>query len=306
MQLQLHCWHDGDVSPKNDLPSAPTDYAQLRATLQARMDSFAPGQQRVAHVLLTDAEGTAFRTIAETARVADVHQSSLVRFATGLGLPGYPALVKLCREHLAEQAQLVRRFELAEQHGTTDLFSVAVEHDQQNLARTYARIESADWDRAVTLLAEAAKVHVMGLRKCLCVAQITSYLLHMVRPGVNHVAPMSGGLVDALRDLDKDEAFVAISIRRYTADTVRALQYAKEHGLRTIALTDNAASPLAAIADVTFFVDTNGVTILRSLSAFVSLVQTLSTAVALHMGARTREELLEDEALLDDFSVYTS
>ena len=288
------------------MTSAPASYAELRALLQARMDTFAPGQQRIAKVLLTDAEGTAFRTIAETAQLADVHQSSLVRFATGIGLAGYPGLVKLCRQQLAEQAHLVRRFELAEKHGATDLFAVAVEHDQQNLSRTYARIDSDQWDRAVTMLAEAQRVHIMGLRKCLSVAQIMSYLLHMVRPGVHHLAPVTGGIVDALRDLEKDDVFVAISIRRYTADTVRAMQYARQHGLRTIALTDDAASPLAAETDVTFFVDTNGVTILRSLSAFVSLVQTLSTAVALKKGARTRAELLQDEALLDSFDIYAS
>ncbi len=270
------------------------------------MASFAPGQQRIAKLLLTDAEGTAFRTIAQTAELAEVHQSSLVRFATGLGLAGYPALVKLCREQLAEQAQLVRRFELAEEHGSTDLFNVAVEHDQQNLARTYARIQPDQWDRAVTILAEAPQVHVMGLRKCLSVAEIMAYLLHMIRPGVRHLAPVTGGLVDALRDLEPEDVFVAISIRRYTADTVRAMEYAAQHGLKTIALTDDAASPLAAAADVTFFVDTNGVTILRSMSAFVSLVQTLSTAVALKMGARTRAELLQDEAMLDAYDVYTA
>jgi DNA-binding MurR/RpiR family transcriptional regulator len=286
--------------------SAPVSFAELRVLLQAGMDSFAPGQQRIAKVVLTDPEGTAFRTIAETAKLADVHQSSLVRFATGLGLPGYPGLVKLCRQQLADQAQLIRRFELAEEHGATDLFTVAVEHDQQNLSRTYARIETEQWDRAVSMLAEAQRVHIMGLRKCLSVAQIMSYLLHMVRPGVHQVAPVTGELVDALRDLEKDDVFVAISIRRYTADTVRAMEYATQHGLRTIALTDDAASPLAAGADVTFFVDTNGVTILRSLSAFISLVQTLSTAVALKMGARTRAELLHDEALLDGFDIYSS
>ncbi|WP_028477481.1 MurR/RpiR family transcriptional regulator [Nocardia sp. CNY236] len=285
---------------------APETYAELRSVLQARMDAFAPGQQRVAKVLLTDPEGAAFRTIAENARVAGVHQSSLVRFATGLGLSGYPALVKLCREHLAEQAQLVRRFEAAEQHSASTLFAAAVEHDQQNLARTYARIDPAEWDRAVTMLAEAPRVHIIGLRKCTGVAQTMAYLLHMVRPGVRHVAPSLGGLVDELRDLDSNDVFVAISIRRYTADTVRALRFARQRGLRAIALTDDAASPLAAAADVTFFVDTNGITIFRSLSAFLSLVQTLSTAVALQRGKHTRAELQQDEALLQAFDIYTA
>lgn len=284
--------------------TAPQSYSDLQAVLQARMDAFAPGQQRIAKVLLTDPEGCAFRTIAETAQIAGVHQSSLVRFATNLGLAGYPGMVKLCRERLAEQAHLVRRFELAEQHGATELFAAAVEHDQQNLARTFARIQPADWSQAITLLAEAPRVHIMGLRKCMCVAQIMSYLLHMVRPEVYQMAPAAGGLVDELRDLEHDDVFVGISIRRYTADTVRAMRHAKERGLRVIALTDDPASPLTGAADVTFFVDTKGVTILRSLSAFVSLVQTMATAVALERGARTRAELLQDETLLDAFDVY--
>ncbi|ADG78645.1 Transcriptional regulator, RpiR family OS=Tsukamurella paurometabola (strain ATCC 8368 / DSM/ CCUG 35730 / CIP 100753 / JCM 10117 / KCTC 9821 / NBRC 16120/ NCIMB 702349 / NCTC 13040) OX=521096 GN=Tpau_2033 PE=4 SV=1 [Tsukamurella paurometabola] len=283
----------------------PSTYMELRTVLQAQMDRFAPGQQRIATVILTDPEGTALRTIAETARIAEVHQSSLVRFATGLGLSGYPALVKLCREHLAEQAHLVSRFDrAAAEHEDSELFLAAVDNDQQNLSRTYARIDSHQWSRTVTALAEAPNVHVMGLRKCLGVAQMFAYLLHMVRPGVHQIAPPMGGLVDQLRDLHTDDVFVGISIRRYTADTVNAMRYARRTGLHTIALTDDAASPLAAVADTTFLIDTHGVTIFRSMSAFTSLIQSLSTAVALARGARTRNELAQDEALLDEFEVY--
>lgn len=283
----------------------PRSYAELRAELQSRMDSFAPGQRQVARLLLTDPEGTAFRTIAETAREAGVHQSSLVRFATNLGLSGYPDLVKLCREQLAERAHLVSRFERAERSGKADgLLAQVVEHDQQNLARTFARIEPEQWQRLVRLLANAPRVHVMGLRKCLPVAQLLAYLLHMVRPEVRQVSPVSGGLVDDLRDLRAKDVFIAIAIRRYTADTVRAIRYAKEHDLHTVALTDDAASPLATVADFPFFVETEGVTILRSVSSFISLVQAMSTAVALETGARSRAELLLDEELLDSFDVY--
>ncbi len=285
----------------------PANYAELRAELQSRMDTFAPGQERVARILLTDPQGTAFRTIAETARLAEVHQSSLVRFATALELSGYPALVRLCREQLAEQAQLVQRFERAEQHGAEgELLAAVAEHDQQNLARTFALIDPEQWDRVVGLLVTAPRVHVMGLRKCLAVAQLLAYLLHMVRPDVRLVAPVAGSLVDDLRDVRTDDVFVAIALRRYTADTVRALRYARRRGLVTVALTDDAASPLATAADITFFVESEGVTIFRSVSAFVSLAQALSTAVALRSGAKGRAELLEDEDLLAEFEVYES
>lgn len=282
-------------------------YSQLQAELQSKMESLAPGQQRIARVLLTDPEGTAFRSIAETAKIAEVNQSSLVRFATMLGLKGYPALVRLCREHLADQANLIRRFDRVQQRpgSIQSLFAGVLDHEKDNLTRTYARIDEADWDLAVKSLTDAPWVYVMGLRKCAPVAQLLSYLLRLVRPGVEQIAPAAGMFVDQLRDLDPDGVFVAIAIRRYTADTVRALNYAKNRGLKTIALTDDSASPLARLADTTFYIETEGVTILRSMTVFISIAQTLATAVTIQNGARSRQELLIDEQLLEDFNVYS-
>lgn len=276
-------------------------YPELATSLRQRLSDLAPGQRRIANLLLSDPEGTAFRSISETARIAEVHESSLVRFATSLGLPGYPALVELCRKQLAEQALLVRRFDHAAE---TDVLASVVEHDQRNVARTLSRIDEDSWNRVVELLAEAPSVHVMGLRKCFTIAYLLSYLLHLTRPRVRQLGTTPGLLVDDLRDLAPEDVFVAVSIHRYTADTVRALAHAKQRGLRTIALTDNAASPLAEHADVTLFVETGSETILRSITAFTSLVQALATGVALRMGASTRDELFLDEQLLDDFEVF--
>lgn len=283
----------------------PETYDRLRAALQSRLEAMAPGQRRIAELLLTDPDGTALRTIGETARLARVHQSSVVRFAALFGLSGYPALVALCRAHLAGQAQLVSRFGRAEERSREqDLLAASVDHEVANLTRTLSRIESDRWNDAVELLATADHVHVMGLRKCRAVAELMAYLLRMVRPGVHLVSPVTGGLVDELRDLRPGDVFAAISIHRYTADTVRAFELAARRGLRTIAFTDNEASPLAGAADLTFIADCEGVTILRSVTAFISLVQTLATGVALRGGTRSRDELRHDERLLQDFGVY--
>jgi DNA-binding MurR/RpiR family transcriptional regulator len=283
----------------------PSNYDELGEVLRARLPKLAAGQRRIAHLLLADPEGTAFRSISETARLADVHESSLVRFATSLGLAGYPALAQLCRAQLAEQAQLVRRFERAVHgDGQGPLLGEIAEHDRQNLARTFARIDPAAWTQVIETLAGAPSVHIIGLRKCFTVAYLLSYLLNTVRPKVRQLGAAPGLLVDDLRDLAEGEAMVAVSIRRYTTDTVRALAHAKSRGLRTIALTDNAGSPLTEYADVTLYVETAGVTLMRSLTAFTSLVQALATDVALRLGSMTQAELLTDERLLDEFDVY--
>lgn len=289
------------------MSSAPETYDQLRSVLQRRYEKFATGQQRIADLLLSDPEGTAFRSIAQTADLAKVHRSSLVRFAHTLGLKGYPALVSLCRNHLAEEAHLVSRFVNAERHRAPDtLLQKTVEHEKDNLIRTFTRITEEQWLHTVQQISAAERIHVMGLRKCLAPAELLSYLLNMVRRDVHLVAPLTGMLVDDLRRFRANDVFIGFSIARYTAETVRAMEFAREQGLSTIALTDTPASPLAKIAETSYFVDSGGVTVLKSVSAFVSLVQALATAVATHNGARSRDELLTDERLLQDFSVYRS
>lgn len=288
-----------------DSPPVPRNYSELRQRLQERLSGLAAGQQRVATLLLTDPEGTAFRTIAETATLARVHQSSVVRFATGLGFKGYPGMVKLCREYLSEQAHLVSRFDqLPGSASPEGLMASVLEHEQRNLSRTFARIPPAQWSKAVSLLADSPAVYVMGLRKCLPVAQLLTYLLHLVRPRVHQIAPVVGSLPDQLRDFQPGDVLVAISIRRYASETVQGFHEANRQGLSTIVLTDNAASPLATHADVVFLVDSQGVHILRSISAFISVAQTLATSVAQALGTESRSELLVEERLLRELHTY--
>jgi DNA-binding MurR/RpiR family transcriptional regulator len=287
--------------------TTPTTYEELVTVLQDRLEEFAPGQRRIADLLLSDPEGTALRTIGETARLSEIHESSVVRFAGSLGLKGYPALVALCRDHLAKEAHLIARFGRAQEHSADgDLLSATLEYEQQNLARTFSRITPQQWDHAVRALADAAHIHVMGLRKCLPVAQLMHYLLHLMRPRVHLVAPLAGMLADELRDLDQADTFVAISIRRYTAATVQAFEEAKRRGLATVVFTDDPGSPLAKGADVAFLVDCEAVSVLRSVGSFIPLAQSLATAVGIHRGTQSREELLSDERLLKQFSVYWS
>ncbi|NUR94104.1 MAG: MurR/RpiR family transcriptional regulator [Kribbellaceae bacterium] len=281
-------------------------YDELRRAIQERLESMAAGQRRIAELILADPEGTAFRSVAETAAKAGVHQSSVVRFASLFGLSGYPALTALCREQLTREAQLISRFGRAEKLSRSeDLLAATIDHEEQNVRRTLSRITPGDWDRTLELLSGSDHVYVMGLRKCLSVAELMSYLLRLVRPGVHLVSPVTGALVDDLRDLQEGDTFVAISINRYTAATVQAFEEAQRRGLHTIALTDSSASPLARIADVTHLVDCEGVAILRSVTAFIALAQALATGVAVRNGTRSRSELLQDERLLGDFGVYS-
>jgi DNA-binding MurR/RpiR family transcriptional regulator len=288
--------------------AAPETFDELVGMLQREFDTLTPAQKLLAERIMSDPEGSAFMTITELAAAVGVNEATVVRFATSLGLDGYPALVRLCRERLREQAQLLRRFGNLEQLGSDsrDPLDLAIAFDQANIVRTFSRIDRLSWAAAVSALAAAPAVQVMGLRKCHAPAFLLGYLLRLVRDDVAVLTPAAGTLTDDLRHLKAGDCFVGIAIHRYTADTVRAFRWAQRVGATTIALTDNPSSPLAVRATHTFYVDTAGVAVLRSMAAFTSLVQALATAVATQRGAEVRSALLIEEELLGSFGTYAA
>lgn len=293
-----------------------TTYDAVRQRLQERLGSLAPGQRRIADLVLTDPSRVAVQSLAENAEAARVHESSWVRFAQGLGLDGYPGLARLCREHISAQANLAGRFDQALNRGVeTDdgaspaampvaLLARAVEHDTANLAETFSHISPESWERAVELLVTAPQVHVMGLRKVLPVAQLMTYLIHLVRRQVHLVAPLTGELIDYFREFEAGDVLVAISIHRYTKATMDATTEAKSRGVHVVVITDSPTSPLARNADVVFYVAGSSPYVLRSITAMISLVQALAGATAFQLGARSRSELLGKEELLGSYGVY--
>lgn len=243
-------------------------------------------------------------TIGEMADEVSVNVATVTRFANTVCGGGYPSLVALCRERLQNQAQLLERFKDLEGISDTDLLGNLVAGEQANLTTTFAAVDPTSWEGATRSLADARAVYVVGMRKTFSTAYMLSYLLGMIRGDVHQLTGTAGTTPERLRDLQAGDVCVAMSIRRYTRETLRVLEFARKRGATTIALTDSQSSPLVRSADYPFTVATESVGILRSLTAAMSLVQAMATAVARRLGTDTRSALLLEEELLAEFDVY--
>ena len=289
--------------------TAPESYEELCGLLQHNLPKYAPGQTRIARLLLDDLSGFAVRSLDENAQAAQVHSSSVVRFAKSLGFDGYPSLAKLCREQLSEQAHLLQRFDQAlqqEHAGTADEnMPQAAQYFRNDIALTFSQIDQTAWQEAIKAIAHAANVHICGLQKCFSAAYLFSYLLHMARNHVYLLDNPAGDMLSQLREVDSQDVFIAISIHEYTSFTVAAARRAKERGATVIAITDTPSSPLASAADHAFFAECEGPYVFRSLSAIFALVESMAGEVSIALGENTRSQLLQDSRLIKDLGLYT-
>jgi DNA-binding MurR/RpiR family transcriptional regulator len=285
---------------------APEGFKELEEQLRASFETFTPHQQRVARRILADPEGCAFQTVTQLAESADVNESTVVRFATALGLRGFPDLARLCQQRLQEKAQMVERFNALSYLESVEggLLARVGAYDQANIARTLANVDRAAWQHAVTALSGARRVLVVGHRKSFAPASLLAYLLGLVRDEVQQAGAGHRDLPEDLRRLGAGDVAVVLSIHRYVRQSVQSLVVARRLGATTIAFTDNPASPLVEHADDVFYVEVAGVTILRSMTAVVCLVQALASAVAAELETDTRAALLLEEELLEELDVY--
>ncbi|MCC2032635.1 MurR/RpiR family transcriptional regulator [Microbacterium allomyrinae] len=288
----------------DQLVDGPQTFADLVELMRHRR--LTPSQQRIAAYVLADPEGVAFMTISELASVTNVNEATVVRFATAMGVSGYPGLVRLCRQQLRDEAQLLRRFDSGaalRQPKDANLPAV-LQLEQANLARTFARIDGDTFEGARDALATAPRVHVLGLRKCHSVAYLAAYLLGLVRADVMLISPGTGMLVEQLGRIRPGDAMLAVSVHRYSRDTVLGVRHAREVGATCISLTDNASSPLALSSEHTFLVDGSSQSMLRSMTAFTALVQALALEVGRSLGTEARQHLEQEEQLLQQLGVY--
>lgn len=268
-------------------------------------------QRRLARLVADEPEHVAMSTAGALADELGINQSTISRFTIALGLKGYGELRALCRQMSGRRGGMLQRFLGAEQLRSADPPDSPAagrdrlaSQDRDAIARSFATIDEGDWSQAADLLASCARVGVAGLRQSHPVAAMASYLLSLVRADVLPATGATGVDVDALGRLGDGDCLLAIATQPCSRATVDAARWAREHGIRVIALTDERSSPLARHADCTLIAATDSDALLSSMTAMVCLVQALVNDVAARDPERTRASLSREERLLRDFGVY--
>jgi DNA-binding MurR/RpiR family transcriptional regulator len=116
--------------------------------------------------------------------------------------------------------------------------------------------------------------------------------------GLNARYILASGIPLALEltALKSTSVLVAISVWRYVAETVLAMERAEGAGATRIAITDSLVSPIAQRADYAFQVATDGVAHSLSLTSMLSLINAFVAALSLERPEETARALRDVDA----------
>ncbi len=262
------------------------------------MPKASKGHKKIAEYILVHYDKAAFMTAAKLGETVGVSESTVVRFASELGLDGYPALQKALQDAMRNKLTAVQRIEVSlDQIKDGEVFKSVLMHDIEHIRHTLEETAMEDFDRAVENIVTAEHVYVMGIRSSSALASFLGYYFKLMLPNVTLVQTGSRSeLYEQLMRLNDKDVLIGISFPRYSKQTVHAISYAHNKGAKSIAITDSLESPIASNADNVLIARSDMVSFVDSLVAPLSLINALIVAVSI----KNKEVVANNFALLEE------
>ncbi|MGL4238519.1 MurR/RpiR family transcriptional regulator [Tabrizicola sp.] len=279
---------------KPDRPAPARDFDGLRADLAARAGTLSRRLSQVAKFFLNHPEEVAVTTLVRLAEQANVPPATITRFAKELGFAGFADLQLVFRERL-----LGPRLPYAErlaQPGIRDadldqpgqVFGSFVQAAVQSLLRIEEALDREALAAFVEVLAASDVVHVAAARGAFGLGAYAVYGFGSIGRRAHLVDNLGAMRVMQVQAMGPGDTLLAMTFDDYTPETVEVAKLAAQRGLKVLAITDNALSPVAGLATHVLYVNE------ARLGHFRSQVPAMVVCQALIVGLGRRLSAVEN------------
>lgn len=269
-----------------EINDTPRTFADLQKALLEPKRKLPKRLAQIAAFATANPDDVAFGTAASIAKSVQVQPSALVRFAHALGFGGFSEMQAVFRERLRDripsyQERLValrNRSDTATKAGV--LFDGFASAAEQSVAMLRERLRPEALDEAMSLLAAADTIYLIGQRRSYPVTSYLNYALGKL--GVKNVLVGSaqGNDLEMLSFARPTDAAIAVSFTPYASATIDYARSVADRGTPLVAITDSPFSPLVPAAKIWFEVAEQSFEGFRPMSATLALSMTLAVGVA--------------------------
>ncbi|WP_189470192.1 MurR/RpiR family transcriptional regulator [Litchfieldella qijiaojingensis] len=296
-----------------DRHTAPRDLGALRALSLAiaRGETdlhLGPKAQEVLAQLLELSGDQALLSISTLARRLEVNPSTISRLARALGYERFGELQSIL---LSERLDGSRSF--YRQHATAalaadrgDLLAQARQLGREhchNIERFLDGLSNTDLEAFAERVMGAGRVRLYGVRQFHAFASFLAYGLAMLRADVALLGGSDQGVAEGLAALSPGDVLIAASCKPYTRQVVEVCRAAQDHGIRVIAVTDFASSPLVRHSELAILAPHESSFVSNSMVAFAAAAECLVNACATHGGEAAAQALSRRDLFIETLGI---
>ncbi|MBT8768754.1 MurR/RpiR family transcriptional regulator [Metapseudomonas boanensis] len=290
------------------MPTAPKNATVYAAPVMRKLTEMAPNLQpslrKVADFILRHPLKAATLTIEELAQQTATSPSAVNRLAKVMDLGGYTGLKTELVTTLQQMVSPVDKLrnELEQRAGGEFGLHEQIQIASRNLGTAGANNPAATFEAFVASLITARRIYVLGFGNSAYMAGLAAGTLMPFCADATAIS-MEGGNENAayrLAAITDQDVLLAISLPRYSLDTLQLARFAKERGAKVLAITDSPASPLSNIAEHVLFAPADHPVLTSSNIAVLALIEGLVAGVM----ARNKEAVKLAQELTESVMAY--
>ncbi|MBR1771385.1 MAG: MurR/RpiR family transcriptional regulator [Lachnospiraceae bacterium] len=274
--------------------------------IEAHYNKMSKGHKAIAEYILEHYDQAVFMTAAKIGETLGISESTVVRFAAGIGYDGYPQMQKALEECIKGKLNDVQR--IGNAYGKSSQSEVLVSvmsSDIEKLQHTIDHLDAAAFETAVDTILEAEKVYVMGLRSNEPLAGFLQFYLNMIRGNVVLLNTTSvSETFEQMIHIGEKDCFIGISFPRYSMRTLKAMEFANDRNAKVIAITDTIHSPMNMYSSCNLLARSDMVSIVDSLVAPLSVINALVVSMCLKRPQEVKRNLEMLEETWNNYQVY--
>lgn len=284
------------MKPENDVLSR----------IEERYQKMSKNHKKIAEYISENFDQAVFMTAARLGEELGISESTVVRFASGLGYEGYPGFQKALEECVRGKLSDVQKMSMKYgKSSQSEVLTSVLTSDMEKIKNTMENLDPNAFETAVDTILKADTVYIMGLRSNEPLAGFLHFYLNMIRGKVVLLrsTSISETFEQMIRIHEKD-CFIGISFPRYSMRTLKAMELANDRNAHVIAITDSIHSPMNLYSSCNLLASSDTVSIVDSLVAPLSVINALVVALCMKCPRDVKKNLELLENTWNNYQVY--
>ncbi len=280
--------------------------SDIISKINDRYGKMSKSHKAIAAYITDHYEQAVFMTAAKLGETVGVSESTVVRFASGIGYDGYPEFQEALENWVKDKLNSVQKIGVKYGRSSqSEILTSVLQADIEKLEDTIEHLDGTSFEMAVDTILEAETVYVVGIRSCEPLADFLHFYLNMIRGNVVLLKTTSvSEMFEQMLRINERDAIVGISFPRYSMRTLKAMEFANDRNAKVIAITDSVHSPMNLYSSCNLFARSDMVSIVDSLVAPLSLINALVVALCLKRPAEVKKNLEDLEQVWNNYQVY--
>lgn len=261
-------------------------------TEQMQQANLSEKEQAVMEKILSNISNTVFLSGAQLAEYCDVSAPYITRLVRKLGYTKFSEFKEVLSERYRRATSPYDMFQsFSDESGITDVVKESLLQDIGNITAMEKLLDVSVLDRAVDAIDRCSTVYGVAMFASeVAIHMLEHYLWRLNKPFIEATGIGLSKKIE-FSGIGSDDVLIAFSSQRVLKEVRDAAVTARRRGTTVIAITDNAANPLACASDLVLLAPVTGVSVDYTHVATLAMINLIINSLARKNPEKVRSHL---------------